>query len=157
MKRCAVGGVENRIDNITKMTESLSEAVDHISDKTGCAAGGTSLAAEVEVGQVTAGMANDEEEEATGRQQRRVNQKPRYKPLDTQCFQEMPFHRYLVMKFNEQSKPQMNPYALINTIKENTGNVPKAVTGNNRISFTIETQNSDLQGIQYKRRRGISV
>ena len=33
VKKCTVGGVENRIDNISKMTEKLSEAVEQINEQ----------------------------------------------------------------------------------------------------------------------------
>ena len=50
-----------------------------------------------------------------------------------------PYPRYYTMTFNEQSRRSVNPYSIIKKVEEITEQKPKAVTGNNRSSFTIET------------------
>ena len=48
------------------------------------------------------------------------------------------FPRYHVMKFGEECKRSVNPYAVIERVAEVTGEKPTSVTGNNRTSLTIE-------------------
>ena len=144
VKKCTVGGVEKRIDNITMMTEKLSEAMSEIGGTAGSAQGGLMARGREEVAVV-------ESSENTGvgegkisdQQRRRVQHKIRYRPLDVDNLQEVPFNKYFIIKFSEQSKRQINPYAVINKIEEVTGNTPKSVTGNNRLSFTAVVRNAD--------------
>ena len=49
-----------------------------------------------------------------------------------------PFAKFYILSFNEQGRKFANPYAIINRIKEMTGERPKKSTGNNKSSFTIE-------------------
>ena len=48
------------------------------------------------------------------------------------------FPRYHIMKFGEECKRSVNPYAVIEKVAEVSGGKPRSVTGNNRTSFTIE-------------------
>ena len=82
------------------------------------------------VGSALVRSAPNEREEATScestehgntggdRQQRRVPNKIRYKRLDTGNLQKAFFIKYFIVKFNEQSKRQVNPNAVINKIEE---------------------------------------
>ena len=71
-----------------------------------------------------------------------MQHKLRYRPLYVDNLQEVQLNKYFIIKFNEQSKRQINSYAVISK-KEATGNTPKSVTGNNRLSFTAVVRNAD--------------
>ena len=133
VKKGTVGCIENRIDNISKMTEKLSEVVEQINEQKT-----SSAVREADEGARASGVGG-----ASNRLQRRQDQKPRCRPLNISKIQNKAFDRYFVVRFNEQTKCQINPYALINRIKDVAGSPPKAVTDNNAVSFTVETQNAD--------------
>ena len=55
------------------------------------------------------------------------------------------YSRFYLVKFTEESRRCVNPYALIEKITKDTGSMPKRVFGNNRMSLTVEV-NSQEQG-----------
>ena len=82
------------------------------------------------------------------------SQKPRYGLLDISNIQNNKFDRFFVAEFNEQTKRQINTYAFINTIHDVTGSSPKAVTSNNAVYFTVDTQN-ELQSSRITHRKEV--
>ena len=140
VKKCTVGGVEKRIDNRTKMTDTLTEAM---GDMTKSASSALVRPASNEREEATSCEPVEHSNTNGDQPQRRVPHKIRYKRLDTGNLQEAIFNKYYIVKFNEQSKRQVNPYAVINKIEELTGCPPKPVTGNNRVSFTVEVHSAN--------------
>ena len=109
--------------------------------------------------------ASNEREEATScetaehgntsgdQQQRRVLHKIRYKRLDTGNLQEAIFNKYYIVKFNEQTKRQVNPYAVINKIEELSGSQSQAITAyHSPLKSIVQIKVKKLQG--YKKSRG---
>ena len=140
VKKCTVGGVEKRIDNITKMPDRLTEAM---GDMTKIASSALVRSASNEREKATSYETAEHGNTSGNQQQRREPYKIRYKRLDPDNLQKAILHKYYIVKFNEPSKCQVNPYAVINKIEELTGSSPKSVTGNNRISFTVEVHSAN--------------
>ena len=133
VKKCTVGGAEKRIDNITKMTDRLTEAM---GDMTKCASSTLMRLSSNERKEATSCETAEDGNTSGEQHQRRVPHKIRYKCLDAGNLHEAIFNKYYIFKFNEQSRRQVNPYAVINKIEELTGSPPKDVTGNNRAYFS---------------------
>ena len=76
--------------------------------------------------------------------QRRQNQnkRPTYKPIPLEEHNSN-FPRYHIVKFGEESRQSVNPYAILRKIKEITKKEPVTVTGNNRSSFTVKVVDKD--------------
>ena len=66
--------------------------------------------------------------------------KPIYKPFDFST-NESEYTKYFSLSMPEQLIRTVNPYEIIEKIKETTGFTPKQVTGLNKTSFTIEVAN----------------
>ena len=86
-------------------------------------------------------------------QQRRLPHKTRYKRRDTGNLQEAILNKYYIVKFNEQSKRQINPHAVINKIEELTGSPSPVITAyHSPLKFIVPIKVKKLQG--HKKLRG---
>ena len=72
-------------------------------------------------------------------QRGRQRRKPKYSPLDTAIFNlESTQTKFYVFKFARETRLCVNPYEVIDKVKEVTGVQLKRIFGNNQASMTVE-------------------
>ena len=140
----AGGGISDRIDNITTMTELLEK---HITVLPRTSGGGKVQITTKEDRQNLAptGEALLETQPAIPMRPPSVPKvKTKYIPMNLEDIYSVPFTKYFKVHFQEDLKSTVNPYDIITNIYTLTGSRPKKITSENRRSFTIEVTNENL-------------
>ena len=118
VNKCTFGGVEKKIGKKTKRTEKLTEATNAINDSvTSVLESAVAVTAEEDIERVAEKAVETRGGEAPELWNKRVNHKPHYKPLQTGDLQEFNYSKFFLVKFSEQAKRQVNPYASISKIQ----------------------------------------
>ena len=154
------GGLDNRIDNISKLTDRLSNIIKkrdvpvkpvestsgnsaHIPDlerATAATKGGTSRENCGEQPEAGRGDTPSPSKHSTLPTKKK---KTNYVPLNLASILNSDYTKYFMLKITPSLKRKLNPYEILAAIAKKTGHKPKALTGYNALSYTIEVRDED--------------
>ena len=126
------GGMEGRVANIVKMTSKIREI-----SKPSASASASPLKQPLQHASIAPEAA--EVRKNPDQTPRKIRTKPVFKPFDFSAA-EREFTKYF-LSIPEQLSRTINPYAIIQKIKDKTGYTPKEVTGFGRNTYTIQVAN----------------
>ena len=139
--RSTTGGLDNRINNISKMTERLSSAMKTTSQDKDEPKNANSKPETNESGPTGKHLQVKAAESFEGVVKRKSRQT--YVPLNLSQIEYNDFNRYYLLKIIPSLKRKLNPYEIVSVINTKTGKKPKQLTGYNALSYTIEVCDND--------------
>ena len=129
--RSSAAGMDGRISNIERLMGELKEVIDKKQKEE------STQRHEIREKEQKEENVKRQDESAASLSSKRS--KVRYSRVDiTSNNHAVPLARYYIFKFTEESRRSVNPYSVIDKVKEVTGVNPKRVFGNNRTSLTAE-------------------
>ena len=144
------GGTADRIENLMKLADQMSAAVTTFrSSRSGAvealsaASGSTHLPLRSSTDSTAPERSNQSQvtSPTTSRSAKSKSRQKRYIPLDLGTPESIDFPRFLKLDFGSAGKADVNPYLVLDCIRNTGGTSVKAVTGYNKSSYTIEVNN----------------
>ena len=127
-------GSEGRLDNKEKMMAELKEVVEVTKQEESKK---LSMVCTEKDKRPLAQKRNNEE------MGRYSENRRRYRPMTELEMHEEGYDKCFIMKFDHETRRPINPYAIIAKIEATTGGKPKAVTGYNSTSVTVEVHSKE--------------